>query len=130
MMSGMRKLLKNTEGLLEKVKRPSLRSIKGGGIAKSTVGRKASVGIREDMVIEWGDDGLLFADGYDDAIIGVCLGHDAGRVVYDVSKMIEVCMRDTGMEYEQTWEWLEYNTFGAYVGEGTPLYVSRSPSEP
>jgi len=125
----MRKLLKNTEELLEKTKRLSLRDIKGGGIVKSTVGRKVSVGIREDMAIEWGDTDLLFADGYDDAIIGVCLGHDAGRVVYDVGKMIEVCMQDTGMEYEQTWEWLEYNTFGAYVGAGTPLYVSRSPSE-
>ena len=128
-MSGMKRPTRNIAELLEKRKGLFLVNIKGGGIAKNIAGRKASMGIREDMAIEWGDNDLLFADGYDDAIIGVCLGHDAGRVVYDVDKMIEVCMRDTGMEYEQTWEWLEYNTFGAYAGERTPLYLSRSSSE-
>ena len=34
--------------------------------------------IREELCEHHGDD-LLFADGYDDAIVGVCGGFDSGR---------------------------------------------------
>ena len=47
------------------------------------------MGIREELCEHFGDD-LLFANGYDNAIIGVCSGHDSGRVVYSVKKMIEI----------------------------------------
>lgn len=80
--------------------------------------------IREEMCDRYGDE-LLFADGYDNAIIGVCAGHDSGRVVYCVSKMVECCVQEMGMSYEDAWEWLEYNTFGAYVGKQTPIYVDN-----
>ena len=68
------------------------------------------------------DEDLLFADGFDDAIIGVAAGFDSPRVVYDTEKMAELLAGD-GMTYEEAWEWLEFNTFGAYVGESTPIYV-------
>ena len=32
---------------------------------------------------------------------------------------------DDGCTYEEAWEYLEFNTFGAYVGEGTPIYMNR-----
>tara|TARA_R110000744_G_scaffold377740_1_gene493067 strand:- start:250 stop:531 length:282 start_codon:yes stop_codon:yes gene_type:complete len=79
------------------------------------------MGVREELSECYGDD-LLFADGYDSAIIGVAIGFDSGRVVYSVSEMIEVCIEDMGMTYEDSIEWLEFNTFGAYVGENTPIY--------
>ena len=81
--------------------------------------------IREELCEYYGDD-LMFADGYDDAIIGVCVGFDSGRVVYSVSKMIDSCMKEAGMSYEDSVEWLEYNTFVAYVGENTPIYIETS----
>tara|TARA_Y100000590_G_scaffold468528_1_gene651586 strand:- start:1379 stop:1630 length:252 start_codon:yes stop_codon:yes gene_type:complete len=80
------------------------------------------MGIREELCEHFGDD-LLFANGYDNAIIGVCSGHDSGRVVYSVKKMIEICSQELAIDYEEAVEWLEYNTFGAYVGENTPVYV-------
>jgi len=69
----------------------------------------------------WPDS--LLADGYNDAIIGVSSGFDSGRIVYSVSKMIEICMQALATDYEEALEWLEYNTFGAFVGEYTPIYV-------
>jgi hypothetical protein len=60
------------------------------------------------------------SDGYDDAAIGVSTD---GRLVYSVEKMIEILMRDGDMSVDDATEWLEYNTFNAYVGEMTPIWV-------
>ncbi len=78
--------------------------------------------IREELSEHFGDD-LLFADGFDSAIIGVCGGFDSGRVVYSVKKMVEVCMKELSVDADEAIEWLEYNTFGAFIGEYTPIYV-------
>ena len=80
------------------------------------------MGIRDDLVDRFGED-LLFADGYDSAIIGVAVGFDSQRVVYNVEKMVEAGVEEAGMNYDESLEWLEYNTFGAYVGENTPIYM-------
>tara|TARA_R110002020_G_scaffold406866_1_gene617010 strand:+ start:173 stop:454 length:282 start_codon:yes stop_codon:yes gene_type:complete len=77
--------------------------------------------IREKLAEQY--DELLFADGYDSAIIGVACGHDSARVVYNVQLMIDACMQEAGMTHQDSVEWLEYNTFGAYVGANTPIYV-------
>ena len=79
--------------------------------------------IREELCEYHGDD-LLFADGYDDAIIGVCGGFDSGRVAYSMQKMIEIAAKDLSVDYDEAIEWLEYNTFGAFVGNNTPIYVN------
>ena len=65
----------------------------------------------------------MLANGYNSAIIGVAGGFDSGRVVYSVKKMVEVCMKDLSVDAEEAIEWLEYNTFSAFVGEYTPIYV-------
>tara|TARA_R100000008_G_scaffold26525_1_gene14512 strand:+ start:281 stop:550 length:270 start_codon:yes stop_codon:yes gene_type:complete len=82
--------------------------------------------IREELTDQY--DELLFADGYDSAIIGVACGHDLPRVVYDYDAMIEACMQEAGMTYEDSVEWIEYNTIGAYVGKNTPIYIHLSHS--
>ena len=78
--------------------------------------------IREELCEHYGDD-LLFADGYDGAIVGVCGGFDSGRVAYSIETMIEIAARDLSVDYDEAAEWLEYNTFGAFVGERTPIYI-------
>ena len=78
--------------------------------------------IREKLCEYYGDD-LLFADGYDDAIIGVCGGFDSGRVVYDIEKMICICVSKDGMSEEDATEHIYYNVIGSYVGEKTPIYM-------
>ena len=80
------------------------------------------MGIREKLRDHYDDD-LLFADGYDGAIIGVCGGCDSGRVAYDTQKMVEICMSDQGMDCDEANEWLDFNTFCAYVGDRTPIYI-------
>tara|TARA_Y100001938_G_scaffold140962_1_gene209996 strand:- start:5021 stop:5266 length:246 start_codon:yes stop_codon:yes gene_type:complete len=80
------------------------------------------MGIREKLCEYFGDD-LLFANGYDDAIIGVCGGHDSGRVAYYIPKMVEIAANNLSIDQDEALEWLEYNTFGAYVGNNTPIYI-------
>ena len=67
----------------------------------------------------------LFADGFDSCIIGITTDRINGieRVVYDAWKMISVLVKNNGMTPREALEYLEFNTFTAYVGEGTPIYV-------
>jgi hypothetical protein len=74
---------------------------------------------REDLDYE----GLLFADGFDKAIIGV--EERAGVVAYDIDKIIEILSRD--MTEDEAVEYFEFNILGAYVGEKTPIYIKKSP---
>jgi hypothetical protein len=80
--------------------------------------------MRDKLIELYGDhteEGLLFADGLDNAIIGIC--PETLRVVYSRNKVIEVFMKEEFMEEEDAIEHAEYNTFNAYVGEQTPIWV-------
>lgn len=68
---------------------------------------------------EYADEGILFADGLDSAIIGIC--PESLRVVYSRTAVIEALMED--MSADEAIEYAEYNTFNAYVGEQTPIWV-------
>ena len=61
--------------------------------------------IREKLCEYYGDN-LLFADGYDDAIIGVCGGFDSGRVAYSVPKMIEIAAKDLSVDHDEAMDGL------------------------
>ena len=70
------------------------------------------------------NEDILLADGFDEAFIGV--GQRCSRpdvAVYDVEKMVSILVKGHGMSEEDAREYLEFNTFGAWVGEQTPLYV-------
>ena len=62
----------------------------------------------------------IIADGFDDAIIG--LSWDS-KVVYDANKCIEILIGEDEITYDDTIEFLEFNTFSAYVGENTPIFI-------
>lgn len=68
-------------------------------------------------------DKTLFADGFDDAIIGLNYKGGYHRVVYDGKKMVKQLEDEQGWTEEEAMEWLQFNTFNAYYGKGTPLYV-------
>ena len=76
----------------------------------------------KDKIIEMlGDDShALFADGFDEAVIGVEI--ETERVVYDKNIMIDILVED-GMDPIEAMEHLQYNVWGAYVGVHTPIYV-------
>ena len=61
------------------------------------------------------------ADGFDDAIIGV--DYNTGRIAYSVSKCITILMIDEQMTELDATEWFDFKVAGAYVGEGTPLWI-------
>ena len=73
-----------------------------------------------DKILEWYDD-VLFADGFDDAIIG--FEPNMYKVVYSRSKCVDVLVQNEDMSEEDAIDYLEYNTFNAYVGDNTPLWV-------
>lgn len=65
----------------------------------------------------------LLADGLEDAYLGYVINtHHKSVAVYDAVKCVEIMMRD-GMTEEEAQEYLEFNTFCAYVGENGPLFV-------
>jgi hypothetical protein len=81
---------------------------------------------KRDAVIELVDlsgQTALFADGYDDAIIGVELDYEP-RVVYDQNKIIDTLMAD-GMTDEEAQVFFDFNIAGSYVGKQTPIYVQK-----
>jgi hypothetical protein len=85
------------------------------------------MGIREEMVDAFGED-FLFADGFDGAIVGCSLGFDSGRVVYDTGQMVEILVQEENFTEEEAWEFLEFNTFGAYVDKKQPIYLESTVS--
>ena len=79
--------------------------------------------IRE-WVSEWNDEALL-ADGFEDALVGVCERIGAMPVVaYDRNECVNILMDRDGMTYEEAVEYFEFNVVGAYVGEGTPVFLT------
>ena len=74
------------------------------------------------------DEKILRADGLDEACIGWTNsweGHNRNmRLVYDIGKVIGIFQERDGMPYEDAVEFYEFNVAGAYVGEGTPIFIS------
>ena len=62
----------------------------------------------------------ILVDGYNDCIVGFT---DDGRVVYEQTLMVAKLIREEGMGWEEALEYLDFNTFNAYVGEFTPLFI-------
>lgn len=67
------------------------------------------------------------ADVYDPAVIG--FAHDPSdavtRLVYDCDRIIAQAVAFEGMSYEDAVEWHEFNTFCAYMGPTTPIFLQR-----
>jgi hypothetical protein len=72
----------------------------------------------DDIVNDHGN--VLKADGFDEAVIGVATDFTEPRLVYSVSKCLEILKRD--MSEEDAMEYFTYNVSGAYVGEQTPIW--------
>lgn len=74
-------------------------------------------------VCEDGDE-LLFADGYDSAIIGIAQRGGTEFVVYDSAEVVRILRRRDGMSQAEAEDFFEFNVLGAWVGEKTPLFVT------
>jgi len=61
-------------------------------------------------------------DQYDSCLIGVGYRfHDGPLAVYDMDRVLSVLGEE--MNEEDAQEWFEYNTLGAWMGNGTPIFV-------
>lgn len=76
----------------------------------------------------------LFADGFDDALIGPL--RRCGQptlAAYSYRKAVEVLMREDkgepGMTYDDAVEWMEFNVVGAWMGEHTPAWIQDDGEE-
>lgn len=75
----------------------------------------------EEIIEMFPEEEFLKADGFDSAIVGV--EPNSMRLVYDCDKMIGILMTDEEMEEIDAIEYLEFNTWNAYVGEKTPIFI-------
>jgi hypothetical protein len=75
----------------------------------------------EEILEYYPDETFLKADGLDSAVIGVQVGEPM-RLIYSVSKVIEILVTEDEMELEDALEHFEFNIRGSYVGEQTPIW--------
>lgn len=76
-----------------------------------------------EILEEMPDEQFLLADGFDESVIGY--EPNTMKLVYDIDKMVSTLVAQ-GMTNDDAWEYLEFNTFCAYVGEKTPIYIRVS----
>jgi hypothetical protein len=76
----------------------------------------------EDFLSFHSIDVVILAEGYDESLVGFVTEGEHTRAIYDKEKMIAQTVA-CGMGYIEAIEYLEFNTFDAYVGEGTPIYM-------
>ena len=77
--------------------------------------------IENELINE--DDEVLLANGYADAFIGIT-DTKPKKTVYSKNRMVEIVMTEDSCSYSEALEWLKLNTWNAYVGDSTPLYIN------
>ena len=69
---------------------------------------------------------ILFADGFDSAIMGVVQDpwqDNTTRVLYSIERILKTLMDRDEMTYEDASEYFEFNIRGSYMGKYTPLFL-------
>ena len=78
----------------------------------------------KDILMDQGFENFLIFENpdYDSAIIGIT---ENNQVVYDYEKMIEHLMQEDDMDYEESVDFISYNTIRSlpYAGEGAPIIM-------
>jgi hypothetical protein len=76
-----------------------------------------------EQVGELNPEALSF-DGFDNCIVGVGQQFTKDPVlVYDEFLMLNHLCDTEGWEVDEAYEYLCFNTFGAWMGEGTPIVI-------
>ena len=80
--------------------------------------------LREHILESDQYEGVVLCDDMEEAFIG--LGEQFSNppiAVYDREKCIEILAKD--MTYEEAIEYFEFNIIGAWVGEQTPMFLTK-----
>ena len=68
---------------------------------------------------------MMIADGFDDCIIGFAERCGQPNVLaYDANKIWKKLVKQ-GMTEDEAVEYFYFNISGAYVGEGTPVFIHK-----
>jgi hypothetical protein len=79
----------------------------------------------KNHIIESINPDALFADGFDEAIIGFVERKGQETVVlYDKTKVIEILMKQNGMDEEEAEDFYNFNIADSYVGVHTPAFAT------
>ena len=102
-------------------------------MGKDTTAEVAKILLSEaehNDVIQEADPHPLTADGLDDAFLGFT-AYSPGRqplAVYSIERCIQ-CFVDQGMDRDEAEEFFSFNTVGAWMGDGTPLFIDDTDFE-
>lgn len=67
---------------------------------------------------------MLSMSGYDDCVVGIVERFGMQPILcYDTNKVIEKLMKD--MSADEAWEWFHFNQIGAWMGDGTPCFITH-----
>jgi hypothetical protein len=78
--------------------------------------------IEADKLLKEREESVMFADGLEEAFIGIGYQNYSPVAIYSKSKAIQ-CFIKEGMNEDQAYEYFDYNVAGAYVGEATPIFL-------
>ena len=76
-----------------------------------------------DEIAEINPEAML-ADGFDDAIMGMCIQFGAEPIVaYDYEECVNILMERDGLDRTEAIDFMEFNVIGSYVGLNTPVFI-------
>jgi hypothetical protein len=78
--------------------------------------------VEADKLLKEREESVLFADGLEEAFIGIGYQFNTPISIYSKKKAIQYFM-EQGMDEEQAHEYFDYNVIGSYVGEQTPIFL-------
>ena len=78
--------------------------------------------VEADKLLKEREESAVFADGLEEAFIGIGYQFHTPIALYSKNKAIQ-CLIDQGMDEEQAYEYFDYNIAGAYVGDNTPIFL-------
>lgn len=70
------------------------------------------------------EEELLFADGFDEAILGLTYQNGHSIVLYDRDRCLRTLVDRDDMTFTEALEFFECNVQGSYFGPKTPLFVT------
>ena len=74
----------------------------------------------EGILEYYEEEEILMANGFDEAVIGI--DDKTMRLIYSVTKCIEILMVEMEMDIEEAVEFFEFNVKGSELGEKTPIW--------
>jgi len=78
-----------------------------------------------EEIVEMNPEAMM-ADGFDEAILGMCVQFGAEPLVaYDYEKCVDILIKRDNLNRTEAIDFIQFNVIGAYVGLNTPVFIMR-----